>query len=310
MKTKILTFIAATCLTITAVAQKPTVKLLKTLTPINLDGELDAVWGKIDSLTIENNVTNADIVDPAYWKACWNDNGIYVVVVVSDNSYWPAELSGKESWQSDKPEVYFDVNEVLEDNVGASSKIASGHYQLAPTFSSENDGQEQIGTGEDEGCKYAHKVTGANYVFEYFIPFALLSKAPDFLQTRPIGFDVTVIDLDEGAASENRKTWANKEAKSSSWNNMDDCGIITLSSDIIATAIDNRNIDLTYAYISNNKLKLFGIKGMVKIYNLSGELLLQAKANGRDIDVSHLYSGIYILKADNFTGKLFKQSSY
>lgn len=285
---------------------KPSVILKKTPTPIVLDGVIDPIWGGINAVNIENNVTSAPSIDNAYWKACWNENGIFVLVEVTDNSFWPSELSGKESWQSDKPEVYFDVNSKLIDGIGASAGISSGHYQLAPTFVIDEDGNEQSGIGNDEGCKYAHKVTGSNYVFEYFIPFTLFNKAPAFSASRPIGFDITVIDLDEGAAAENRITWANKEDVASSWGNMDGCGIVTLSNETLTVSVNSITKKNPVVAISGNRLLMRGITENACLYDITGKKVLTIAKGAVSVNIQQLKKGVYIFKSTQLVAKVVK----
>ncbi|MBK6283695.1 MAG: hypothetical protein IPF54_14515 [Draconibacterium sp.] len=64
---------------------------------------------------------------------------------------------------------------------------------------------------------------------EYFIPFSFLNDKNGFPidLTATIGFDVTVTDRDPDDLVRNRMVWANEGAIDESWNNMDDCGLIT-----------------------------------------------------------------------------------
>jgi hypothetical protein len=294
-------------------AQKPHSDVFKTSIPIVIDGELDEIWSKIEPNDIENNISNADYVDYSYWKACWDDDGIYIVVVVDDDNYWPSELSGLETHQSDKPELYFDVNEILEDGNGGKAGIENGHYQFAPTFIGAKDGEIQYGEGIAETCEYAHKVTGESYVFEYFIPFSFLENAPEFDKTRMMGFDVTVIDRDEIEDKRKKFTWANREEIASSYNNMDDCGTIILINDLIditssaGIVSDYNKTKKSNAYISNNVLYLNGVKGSIVVYDTYGKVVLKNDKNSSEIYVNTLKNGIYIVKADNFNAKVIKK---
>ncbi len=66
-----------------------------------------------------------------------------------------------------------------------------------------------------------------------FFPFSkLLDKdGSDVDITQPIGFDVTIIDGESAAPGiRQRAVWTNVGAVNESYNNMDDCGTITLSS--------------------------------------------------------------------------------
>lgn len=211
----------------TAVIKKATVK------PV-IDGLFDEVWAETDSLSIERPFTGTvpTLGDPGetWWKALWDEDGFYVIVNVTDDAYYPNYVAGGgNSWEFDKPEIYFDVNWTLEDALGPSVG-GSGHHQMAPDLTAAKENGE-LNT-EDNTRQHAFKVEAPNYVAEYFVPWASLTNSDGggVNIEDPIGFDVMINDSDPDDATRRRSVWANdnSDGLGESWTNMDACGIITL----------------------------------------------------------------------------------
>jgi hypothetical protein len=86
-------------------------------------------------------------------------------------------------------------------------------------------------------------VEDPNYTVEYFIPWSLLNDAdgnPVDL-TNAVGFDVTIIDRDEGDEGRRRAVWANNEGDES-WASMDGAGVIYFEGAEAPIYIDEINL--------------------------------------------------------------------
>lgn len=201
-----------------------------------IDGEVDDVWSQANVYNIDKNfqseLPTLPTLNPqteTVWKALYDEDGMYILLIVHDDVYYPSWVAGGDSWMFDKPEIYFDVNYVLQDGGGCVGGYNAGHYQFAPEMTEANHlgGEQSLTDGSN--VKYAFKVDDPNYVTEYYVPFAFLNDkdgAPIDL-TAEIGFDVTIIDRDPGDASRKRSVWSNVGAINEAWANMDDAGIIT-----------------------------------------------------------------------------------
>jgi hypothetical protein len=200
-----------------------------------IDGEVDDVWENANVYNIDKNfqseLPTLPTLNPqteTVWKALYDADGIYILLDVKDDAYYPSWREGGNSYELDKPELYFDVNYILEDGGGCTSNPnGSGHFQVDVAMSEANYlGGEQ--TQADWGVKYAFKVDDPNYVAEYFVPFSWLKNADGgpIDITQDVGFDVTIIDRDPGDAARKRSVWANIGGINESWANMDECGII------------------------------------------------------------------------------------
>ncbi len=244
-----------------AMAQRPTAVFNKASVDPVIDGLIDDVWSEAEA---ENNIDKGSyrdsiIVVPTLgepgettWQGLWTYNGIYILLRVTDDVFYPhysVDPIGN-SWEYDKPELYFDVNYWdLEDGVGPDSS-ESGHYQFAPAFTNgSNDGTPFT---DGNGVVHAFLVDGQNYTAEYFIPLSTLVDidGDEIDLEEEAGFDVTIIDRDPGDEYNRNAVWANIGAVDGSWNNMDDAGIITFDGAVIEAVIDE--ITLTGGEITEN----------------------------------------------------------
>ena len=201
-----------------------------------IDGTKDAIWEFAELHYINRHFQYENpSLDKATWQAVWNDTSIFILVTVEDNDFYPVWESGDHQWMSDKVELYFDVNDYLGDGGGPSHTI--GHYQIAPWFYDGAHEYYQSGyqsTGQsDVYATVAYKVNDPDYVYEYAINFADL-RNEDGVSLNPydidrIGFDVCIVDRDEGDEFRKRAIWRNTGAIEESWRNMNDCGHIKFS---------------------------------------------------------------------------------
>ncbi len=241
-------------------AQKPEGIFKKASVAPVLDGQIDEVWAEAEQYFIDKNfqaeVPTLSTVNPqteTYWKGLWTDEGVYVLLNVMDDAYYPNYVAGGgNDYDYDKTEIYFDVNSFnLEDGLGCSGGANGnqGHYQFAPSFTATNvDGTLM----EVDGYKYAILVEEPNYVQEYFIPFSkfVQKEGMGIDMTGNIGFDVTIIDREVGDAARKRSVWANIGGTTESWANMDDCGIITF--DGVGEIVDVSSITLENGVITED----------------------------------------------------------
>lgn len=218
--------------------ERPEGEFAKVTTAPEIDGVVDEVWAEATVYNIDKpyrqEVPTLGEVGENTWQGVWVEGeGVYILLKVTDDAFYPHYAAGAavgDNWQYDKPEIYFDVNFILEDGKGAGTDgtgNGSGHYQIAPGFTDgSNDGTPFT---QDNGVIYAFMVDGTNYIGEYFVPFTLLKDADgnEVAKSDPIGFDVTLIDRDPDDTDRRRMQWANIGAKDENWSNMDDAGYVT-----------------------------------------------------------------------------------
>jgi hypothetical protein len=270
-----------------------------------VDGIIDSIWVDADSFPIslpfQTEIPSLGNTGETYWKSMWEENGLYFLIHIKDEVFSPC-YSGCNSWEYDRPELYFDCNYELVDG-GGGSNGGNGHWQVAFGY---NESYLAGGTQTGEnGIFYGHCVNDTSATWEYFIPWSFLVDKDSnyFIKTNPMGFDITVRDNDTpGTPGVNRAVWSNDgtgTAANESWNNMDDCGtifllasckcIIPVSSITVVSAeniIDTDNgtlqmeaiVEPTGATNRNLKWQVENITGKADI-NQSG--LLTARVNGK-----------------------------
>jgi hypothetical protein len=105
---------------------------------ITIDGVInEADWASaqqynIDSIYITDDTGFTGPEDlTAYWKAVYDDNGIYILTNVTADDVHSANGSYGAPWEQDMAELYFDMNtDNLRDGFGPASS-GTGHYQIA-----------------------------------------------------------------------------------------------------------------------------------------------------------------------------------
>jgi hypothetical protein len=245
MKAKLFTLVLFALVVAGVSAQRPEAVIKKASVAPVLDGVAEEVWAEADTHHISRphgqEVPTLGNVGETYWQALWNDDGVYVFLTVTDDEFYPHYIAGGNHWEYDKPELYFDVNYILDDAAGPSAG-GNGHHQIAPAFEDgKNDGTVIV---EGNGAEHAFLVDGSNYTAEYFVPLTLLVDKDgiqvDLLET--VGFDVTINDRETGDAGRRRAVWSNTGTTAESWFNMDDCGYITFDGAEAGTFVDSVHV--------------------------------------------------------------------
>lgn len=277
---KIFTFLLSALFCTVVFAQRPTGVVKKAVEVVpKIDGVIDAAWTAANKYNIDKNfrteVPTVGAIGTTYWKALWNADGMFVLVVVNDDVWFPnwADGGGANSYEYDKLELYFDTNYTLADGIGGQTGT-TGNRQIAPDpVKGAVNGELKTSDVRGYMVEYAYKVTGGAYVAEYFVPWDAIPDKDGILfdKTATMGFDVTVIDREPGDAARKRANWANVGAIDENWGNMNDAGylsfdgadaltyvdVITLTAGTITK--DNGTLQMTAAILpanaSNKKLK-------------------------------------------------------
>jgi hypothetical protein len=226
-------------LAFSVIAQDATLyKLQNSVAPV-IDGIYDELWNDVEEHSIDKyGLWNLDYpsVDLATWQAVWNNTAIFVIVVVEEDFHCDQWCSGDYEWVSDRVELYFDVNVNNLDDGEGPVNWPNGHYQFAPAWIEyENSYSTCESSLQGWPYCYGYTITGADYIYEYSIPFSSLTDEFDVAldpETYPtIGFDVYITDCDGYESGYNNLVWMNNASGPSmdhSWNNMNDCGEVKL----------------------------------------------------------------------------------
>ena len=247
-------------------AQKPEGIIIKASVAPGIDGVIDDVWEEANVYNIDKKfqaeLPSVGASGETTWKALWTEDGFYLLLQVTDDSYWPSWKAGGDSYKRDKPEVYFDVNYVLEDGLGCQGNINKGHYQFDVAMDADHIAGERGDINDTKNglpytYSYAFMVDAPNYIAEYFFPFSIFvtNEGGPMDLTGQVGFDVTICDSDEGDPLDPRKraVWANVGAVTESWANMDDAGIITFDGAEPPVFIETINLTVDGAITADNQ---------------------------------------------------------
>lgn len=308
---KIYTLFVACIFAVAAISQETILKLPDGCA-INIDGVAEDFWADVDAYNVELNFqSELPTLDLCTWQAVWNDSVIIVLVTTEEDNWCPMWCSGAADWQSDKPEIYYDVNVgALDDGVGPSA-APNGHYQLAPGPSEtalDTANARASGQGPSEFW-YGYVIDDPDETWEYAQIIDSL-KSGDGVVLDPygapvIGFGVTFIDRDEGDADRKRAVWKNIGTVDESWVTMDECGEITFSTDevaCVASGISTSKVSnfSVYPNPAMDYLQIDAEFNEVVITNIIGqEALILRDVKGTRIDISGLESGLYFITLYN-----------
>lgn len=305
---KTISFLALSFLiTVLVIGQdKVNVEVLFTSEEIVIDGSEDDAWGNVDANSVDKNFQSETPTVTAYWKALWDNNFFYVLINVEDDDHWPAWKSGGNWYEYDQTEVYFDVNAELNDGLGVNDR--QGHYQAVGKFAEgisgviqdiEIDDRRPVGT-------FCYEVTGENYIIEYALDFTsfvnsdgITLSVEDFKSMEEIGFDVTVIDQDEGVTtSRQRAVWHNIGETNENYVFMDDAGTITLIEEAEPESISSHTIKNLRLYPNPAKDYISCNVDFDKLFinNILGKELLMVNESSNTIDISSLPEGVYFAR--------------
>jgi hypothetical protein len=281
-----------------------------------IDGYIDECWSHATSEEKINVFYQSEVptIGNSVWQGLYDVNYFYCYVFVNDDNHWPAWKSGGNNLEYDKPEFYLDVNEVLDDGVGAS-KLNSGHYQLADGFTEGSYDTEitklpAFFGSNNPGGTYAYSLIDEGYVYEIAIPWNNLPDINgkiinDKLGGRSIGFDITIIDQDDGiTTSRQRANWNNTGAIDECWNNMDGAGVIRLCyadpdfgwHHVAIPTVKTPSLNITPNPVCDH-FTIMGDVGSVEIYNILGKLVSRSPVKNNRVDISSLPNGSYMVKA-------------
>jgi hypothetical protein len=250
MKTILITLFVIVLVGQSVLAQKPTGVIYKASSAPVIDGKIDEVWATAVQYNIDKKFRTEEPTfggtGTTYWKALWDDNGMYILVVANDDAWFPywAPGGGSNGWEYDQTELYFDTNAILKDGLGSGSGI-SGHIQISPSPTAGLvDGTMQSFPERGFMVNYAYKVTDPAWNTEYFIPWDCIpdKTGVKFDKSRTMGFDITLVDRDPGDIARKRAQWANEGAINENYFNMDDAGTLTFKESVVIEGENQKTI--------------------------------------------------------------------
>jgi hypothetical protein len=162
-------------------AQAPDLIIKKILNAPTIDGVIDPVWSKIDSIPIDkqNSGDFGDATLTSYFKMTWNDTAFFILIQRSDDDFAYRWETGLQDWESDRDEIWIDVNvDTLADGRAVQDGYAYGHHLLNSIWDDFNPTNNYSWINPWPSYKpilFGYNFTEENtYVSEFCIPFSSL----------------------------------------------------------------------------------------------------------------------------------------
>jgi hypothetical protein len=283
-----------------------------------IDGELGDEWvdfrdDPLPEIAMTAYINEAGIFDgdsdiSSFFRAAWNEDGIYFFGRVIDDSV-TGEADPENPHNNDCFEIYFD---------GDNSKTApydDNDIQWRWVYGMPVDSVGKSGWA-DVG-NWAWLKTADGYNFELEITVAELEKNGiqlfDLEVGTVIGFETQVADNDGGVRESMTKWWA---ADNNSWQDPRIFGtaeLAVITGGISEPAAANIAFLVPPVITSNNVVVSVsvpgGIEAEVSLFNVAGQLVKAADANGNTVslDVSGLANGVYLCRLEAGNNKTTKK---
>ncbi len=302
------------------------------MTPVapTLDGQIGdkEIWSVVAEVDMNRPfITSLNPFTPdtptlykAYWKACWTDTAIFVLVYVEDNNFWPQWKSKLADWQSDKVETYYGVNGIEPEGKGpANSGAEGGRYQITHNYDSAGMGTVKAGSvpGTYEANTYTwgdhailitewsvHHGAGAHSLWQVDAVSGDSTRW-DATTDSVIKFDVGATDLDSLRSPRQRQLWSNVGRQGENWVNLDYAGHLTLSSNMLPNGINNGKVAGGFSIYPTAVKDVLYSNMNYTIYGINGQVIMNVTS--RATDLSRLSSGVYIAKSGASAIKFIKQ---
>lgn len=202
-------------------------------------GNNDPRWDLLESHFIDRG--NASInASNSYWKMAWNNNGLFVKVVVSDNNFCDEWCTGNigSNWMADRIELYFNVSNNLNppDDHGINPELENdyylGYHQNTSHF---QQGVTQLGRSLTNmyphytDYYHAYSIDGSTITYEFEIPWSsLVALGVPYSPAngKEFGFDIKYADWDNAQSIGEHNWWSEF---SNGWQQINTIGRVKLN---------------------------------------------------------------------------------
>lgn len=175
-----------------------------------IDQNVDAVWGEVGAISINNVTIGGMPADfSASYKAMFDNTNLYVLVETSDNS--KNNDSGANWWNDDVINIFIDG-----DNSKGTSYDNINDFQLAFRYDDNSTvllGQSSV--QKTDGIDFNIYSTPSGYSLEVAIPWSTIGVSPEI--GSQIGIDVVIEDDDNGGERDSQI--AAHSTSESNWSN-------------------------------------------------------------------------------------------
>ncbi|MBN2520679.1 MAG: hypothetical protein JXB17_09260, partial [Bacteroidales bacterium] len=264
-----------------------------------IDGVVDALWDNHDQVDI--TIDDAEdygitTINSAWFKMAWDDEALYLLLYRDDDDFATQWETGLADWQSDRDEIFFDVNvDELADGRGASDAQEGGtgaefgHYQFTSIWV--QDADEWSGSPgqwyHNAPFEFGYVLDGDEYYTEYKFPFSSLTINKELLPDADstfqggegviFGLVITISDVDM-ADNPTDQTFRKfmRWVDEGGWDTMDEAGRVLMSLPV-AENVKNEYVNTysTYPNPASDYIKISNISGSsdIQIFNVVGQLV-------------------------------------
>ncbi len=302
-----------------------------------LAAEVSPVWDQVEARSdFESTGGN---FQSCSWRLAWNDTAFFYILEVVQDPIRPMFVTKLSDWQSDRGEIFFNVGAEPNVDLGAMSDgWQAGRYQFVTVFGGSADA-----LGPNDSIAYNslqwpdakgpfHFAFTMDYdlgewTYMGIVPFSTLtSEFVDNVKTNPfvgaagkkIGFEVQIT-----GNTPDFKRWFNNWSAPSmlegtagiieTWATFKHAGVITLSADAVPAPVSAPSVATKVINVyPNPAVSVVNVElsrnADITISNINGSIVSVIRnSNGRNIDVSSLPRGMYIIRANNYVGRFAKQ---
>lgn len=296
---------------------------------IDLDGvPLEDTWLDAEYYDVVNtdSSTNVDAAFQGFFQAAWDEDYLYLYIEIDDAT--PSEYDGSDSWKKDGIQAYFDIRNQLLDG----DRIPIRQHQITvpyttvvanKAFTSYSDADLTPYYAADTNDVYGDYTcvsSSSGYSMELRVPWAAMYYNGDDIDDMQkcldavsiasgdtLGFQLQLNDYDPSTTNrEHVTTWTGYSTDDpDSYENSGTWGALKLVGG--GSAVENFAQDMISLY-PNPTTGQFTIEleGMtsIAIFDMTGrEVFLQnVNSSLETIDVSHLTSGIYMVRVQSSQG--------
>ncbi len=230
-----------------------------TANPPANNSTIETSWNEVPARSISNVTVGGMPGDfSGQWRAMYDQQSLYVLVEVDDNSL--NNDSGSEWWNDDVINIFIDG-----DNSKGSSYDGVNDFQLGFRW---NDGAINVGgnsVSNIAGITYNLFATPGGYALKAAIPWSTIGVSPSIGYT--IGFDIAVDDDDDGGARDAQVSsfattdagWTNPSLFGSVY--LTTCEAITPTTPVITSPLAITRLDgdaINYTITASNFPESFG----------------------------------------------------
>lgn len=259
------------------------VKVVKTETPVIIDGIEDPIWSNSNSYQLKNKIltidNDADL--SAKVNVLYDNQNLYVLYTVTDNQ---KRASSTNFWENDGIELYIDGNNNKATNYDAND------FQFVIRYDA-----SQIQEGHDKSvtgivAKATQSTTG--YVVEASVPWTLIGVTP--FDKKMIGLDFHVNDSDL-ALRDGKITWF--ATQDNSYSDPSTFGLGRLESLVVTSVIGaDKNTVALSPNPAKNTIRISGVsdKFAYSIMDYSGKEILSGISDV-NVNIENLSPGFYAI---------------